>query len=36
MTHISLDYSNVVNQYVKEEELENIQSQVTLADKELR
>ena len=36
MTHISLDYSNVVNQYVKEEEMKNIQSQVTLADKELR
>ena len=36
MTHISLDYSNVVDQYVRKEELENIQSQVTLADKDLR
>lgn len=36
MTHISLDYSNIVDKYVNEEELENIQSQVTLADKQLR
>ncbi|HLR91772.1 MAG TPA: glucose-6-phosphate isomerase, partial [Atopostipes sp.] len=36
MTHLSFDYSNVVDQYVSEQELENIQSQVTLADKELR
>ncbi|MEY8293037.1 glucose-6-phosphate isomerase [Carnobacteriaceae bacterium 52-44] len=36
MTHLSFDYSNVVDKYVSKEELENIQSQVTLADKDLR
>jgi len=36
MTHLSLDYSNIVDKYVTEEELENIQSQVTAADKQLR
>ena len=36
MTHLSFDYSNVVDKYVSKEELENIQSQVTLADKNLR
>ncbi len=36
MTHISLDYSNIVDKYVREEEVEHIQSQVTLADKQLR
>ena len=36
MTHLSLDYSNIVDQYVDKQELEKIQSQVTLADKELR
>lgn len=36
MTHISLDYSNVVDQFVSKEELEHIQPQVTLADKQLR
>lgn len=36
MTHLSLDYSNIVDKYVDETELENIQAQVTLADKELR
>lgn len=36
MTHLSLDYSNIVDQYVSEKELEQMQSQVTLADKQLR
>lgn len=36
MTHLSFDYSNVVDQYVSQKELDNIQSQVTLADKDLR
>ncbi len=36
MTHLSFDYSNVVGKYVSNEELDNIQSQVTLADKDLR
>ena len=36
MTHLSFDFSNVVDQFVNEHELTNIQSQVTLADKELR
>lgn len=36
MTHLSFDYSNVVDKYVSKEELENIQSQVTLADSDLR
>ncbi len=36
MTHLSLDYSNIVDKYVDETELENIQAQVMLADKELR
>lgn len=36
MTHLSFDYSNVVDQYVSKDELDNIQAQVTLADKDLR
>jgi glucose-6-phosphate isomerase len=36
MTHLSLDHSNIVDQYVSEQELKNIQTQVTLADKQLR
>ena len=36
MTRLSLDYSNIVDKYVGEEELKNIQAQVTLADKQLR
>lgn len=36
MTHISLDYSNIVDNFVDEEELKNIQAQVTLADTQLR
>jgi len=36
MTHLSFDYSNVVDQYVSRDELDNIQTQVTLADKDLR
>lgn len=36
MTHLSFDLSNVVDKYVSEEELSNIQAQVSLADKQLR
>src|SRR5699024_8771430 len=36
MKHLSFDYSNVVDTYISQEELNNIQAQVTLADKELR
>lgn len=36
MKHLLLDYSNIIENFVNEEELTNIQSQVTLADKELR
>ena len=36
MTHLSFDFSNVVDKFIREEELDHIQSQVTLADKELR
>ncbi len=36
MTHLSLDYSNIVDKYVNEEEVANIQAQVTLADQQLR
>jgi len=36
MPHLSLDYSNIVDKYVSEEELDNIQSQVTAADTQLR
>lgn len=36
MTHLSLDYSNIVDKFVDEEELKNIQAQVTLADTQLR
>ena len=36
MTHLSFDYSNVVDQYVSKDELDHIQAQVTLADKDLR
>ena len=36
MTHLSFDHSNVVGKYVSQEELDNIQTQVTQADKDLR
>lgn len=36
MNHLSFDYSNALNQFVRKEELENIQAQVSLADKQLR
>lgn len=36
MKHLSFDYSKVLNNFVSEKELENIQSQVTLADSQLR
>lgn len=36
MNHLSFDYSNVLNEFVREEELDNIQAQVSLADKQLR
>lgn len=36
MTHLSFDFSNVVDKYVSEKELENIQAQVSLADSQLR
>src|SRR5699024_11888213 len=36
MTHLSFDYSNVEDQYVSKDELDKIQAQVTLADKDLR
>lgn len=36
MSHLNFNFSNVVDKFVREEELDHIQSQVTLADKELR
>lgn len=36
MKHLSFDYSEVLNNFVEEAELENIQSQVSLADSQLR
>jgi len=36
MTHISFDYSNVLDTFVNKTEIENIQSQVNNADKNLR
>lgn len=36
MALINYDPSHIINQYISEEELTNIQSQVSLADKELR
>ena len=36
MTHLSLDYSNIVDKFVDEEELKNIQAQVTLADTQFK
>ena len=36
MQHLSLDFSNIVDEYVQKEEVENIQTQVTLADQQLR
>lgn len=36
MKHLSFDYSEVLNNFVEETELENIQSQVSLADSQLR
>jgi glucose-6-phosphate isomerase len=36
MAHVSFDYSNVLDRFIKEEELTNLQSQVTAADETLR
>lgn len=36
MAHLSFDYSNVLDQFVGKEEIENLQAQVTLADDTLR
>ena len=36
MKHLAFDYSNVLDKFVREEELEHIQAQVSLADSQLR
>lgn len=36
MAHVSFDYSNVLNRFITEEEVENMQPQVTAADETLR
>lgn len=36
MSHIKFNYANVVDQFIAKEELDNIQSQITAADNDLR